>query len=84
MEEKHFFTEHYGTIVVTAYTLVIAMVIFFLAIPWKVQLLLLVVSVAVFILIMRTGAPNEPPLGTGATSEGIVRPRPKLGSEKPH
>jgi hypothetical protein len=76
------YERHYTSVVVVAYTLLMAGIIFFLAIPVKVQIFLLLVSAAVFVLIMRPTAQPEY-LGTGASPEGIARPRPKLSSEKP-
>jgi membrane protein implicated in regulation of membrane protease activity len=70
MAEGRFLAEHYRPIVVLIYTLLMAVIIFFLAIPLKVQLILLVISVAVFIFVMRPVAVHEPPMGG---PEGVAR-----------
>jgi len=83
-EDKHVFTEHYGAIVVTAYTLLMAMVIFLMTIPMSVRILLLVISAATFALIMRPAKPPDPPMGTSSDLEGVRRPRPVLDSPNRH
>lgn len=84
MQDRHVFTGHYGAIVVTAYTLLMAMVIFFMAIPVSLRILLLVISAAAFALIMRPVKPQEPPMGIGSDLEGVSRPRPRLDSPHRH
>jgi hypothetical protein len=84
LQDKHVFTEHYGVIVVTAYTVLMAMVIFFMAIPVSVRIPLLVISAAAFALIMRPAKPPEPPMGTSTDLEGLSRPRPGLDSTNRH
>lgn len=86
MVEGRFLAEHYTPIVITIYTLLLAVVIFFLAIPLKVQLVLLIVAVAAFLLILRpVAAPHEPPMGGHASSEGIARHTgTSSGGARPH
>jgi hypothetical protein len=84
LQDKQFFTEHYGAIVVTAYTLLMAMVISFMAIPASVRILLLVISAVAMAVIMRPAKPQEPPMGTSSDLEGIRRPRPELDSPHRH
>jgi hypothetical protein len=74
MRDRHFFTDHYGAIVVTSYALLMAMVIFFMAIPLSVQLLLLVISTAAFAVTIRPGERYDPNLVTGSDLDGITRP----------
>ena len=73
MQDRHFFTEHYGAIVVTSYMLVMAMVIFFMTIPLSVQLLLLIVSAAGFAVTIRPADPPEP-VAAGSNLDGVIRP----------
>jgi len=78
MSHRNIFVDFYGPIVVVVYTLLTAMVIFFMALPMGVKVSCLVVSAAVYAVSMRGAAPDGPPMGTGADSEGIARPRPGL------
>jgi hypothetical protein len=80
-QDRNFISKHYAAIVVASYSLLMAMVIFFMAIPLSVQLLLLVVSTAVFAVAMGPEQPDDPPMGTSEDLEGIERPRP--ASEPP-
>jgi hypothetical protein len=84
MKERRFFTEHYGAIVVASYTLLMAMVIFVLAMPLSLKIALLVISVAVFGVTMRSAKPHEPPMGAAEEVVGVKRPPSGLDSRGRH
>lgn len=76
MEERRtLFTERYQLILITLYTLLMAMVIFFLAIPRALQIGLLLASVLVLVWMLNHQFAEEPPCGTNIGAEAIDRPR---------
>jgi hypothetical protein len=79
MKDGHIFAEHYGAIVVTSYTLLMAMVIFFMAMPLSAQITLLIISTVGFVVMMRP-TPQDQPMGAAVEVEGVARPRPGLDS----
>ena len=74
MSRRNIFVDFYGPIVIVVYTLLTAMVVFFMALPMSVKVSCLVVSAAVYALVMSPAEPHDAPMGTGAESEGIARP----------
>ena len=77
MSHRNILVDFYGPTVVVVYTLLTAMVVFFMALPMGVKVSCLVVSAAVYALAMSQAKPRDPrdpPMGTRAEAEGIARP----------
>jgi hypothetical protein len=82
MEERHdFFTDHYPILLVVAYIALMAMVIFFLAIPTGLQIGLFIASALVLLWMLHQRGSEDPPCGANIGAESIARPRP--GYEPP-
>lgn len=76
MEERRtVLTEHYEILLIVVYILLMAMVIFFLAIPKGLQIGLVVASALVLIWMLHQHWADEPPCGSNIGGEGIDRPR---------
>lgn len=76
MEEGRIVRDHYAAVVIVAYSLILAIVLFVLAIPMHVKIILLVIAIAGFAAIIRSARSRDVPMGSSPDVESMVRPRP--------
>lgn len=84
MEEGRIIRDHYAAAVILAYSLILAIVLFVLAIPVGVKIVLLVIAVAGFGAIIRAAQSRDVPMGSSPDADSIVRPRPGVHSPSGH
>jgi len=80
--EHSFFTDHYEALLIGAHIVLVAGVIFFMALSTTFQIGLLVASALFLIVMMHSGESNEPPCGAAIGRERIARPRPGFEMDK--
>ncbi len=82
MEEgRDFFTDHYEIFLIAAYIALMAMVIFFLALPTGFQIGLFIASAVVLAWMLHQHRRDDPPCGANIGAASIARPGP--GYEPP-
>jgi hypothetical protein len=73
MHDARLFAKYFGPILVLAYIVLIAMVVFALNITLAVKFVVVGVAALVFAAVLKPGARDTPPFGTETDDEAVVK-----------